>query len=158
MYILLGGHYILWQDLQKLTIRCELWYGHVYPIWRSAALETARKNATIRKDSKFVLDFASRNIKIDAVVTELAQLLWSSQVGPPRFGSYPKEDFMPWWPNLICLATHPRWARMHQSWTNSVTTVSILMFRDAKSSTYLLSFRMVAFLRAVSHAALRQVG
>jgi len=74
MYILLGGHYILLQDLQKLTIRCELWHGHVYPIWRSAALETALTNATIRKDSKFGLDFASRNIKIDAVVTEVAQL------------------------------------------------------------------------------------
>jgi len=101
MYILLGGHYILLQDLQKLAIRCELWHGHVYPIWRSAALETARTNATIRKDSKFALDFASRNINIDAVVTELDQLLlWSSQVGPPRFGSYPKEDFFPFFSHV----------------------------------------------------------
>ena len=35
--------------------------------------ETAPANATIRKDSGFVLDFASRNIKIDAVVAELGQ-------------------------------------------------------------------------------------
>ena len=37
--------------------------------------ETAPANATIRKDagSGFVLDFAPRNIKIDAVVAELGQ-------------------------------------------------------------------------------------
>ena len=57
-----------------LQIRVELWHGHVYPTPRSAALETRPTNATIRKDSKFVLDFAARNIKIDAVVAELAQL------------------------------------------------------------------------------------
>ena len=45
---------------------------------------------------------------------------------------------MSWWPNPICLATHPRWARMHQSWASSVTTASVLMFRDAKSSPNLL--------------------
>ena len=52
-------------------------HGHVSPIWRNAALETARRNATIRKDSKFVFDFASQNIKIDAVVTEV-----------PNFGAF----------------------------------------------------------------------
>ena len=83
-------------DLQKLRIRDKLWDGHVYPSWGSAALETARTNATIRKDSKFVLDFAPRNIQIDAVVTELPQFLCSSQVGPTRFGSYPKDDLMLW--------------------------------------------------------------
>ena len=35
--------------------------------------ETAPANATIRKDSGFVLAFASRNIKIDEVVAELGQ-------------------------------------------------------------------------------------
>ena len=35
--------------------------------------ETAPANATIRKDSGFRLDFASRNIKIDAEVAELGQ-------------------------------------------------------------------------------------
>ena len=37
------------------------------------AFATARANATIRKDSGFVMDFASHNIKIDAEVAELAQ-------------------------------------------------------------------------------------
>ena len=35
--------------------------------------ETAPANATIRKDSKFVFDFAPHNIQNDAVVAELAQ-------------------------------------------------------------------------------------
>ena len=35
--------------------------------------ETAPANATIRKDSKFVFDFAPQNIQNDAVVPELAQ-------------------------------------------------------------------------------------
>ena len=35
--------------------------------------ETAPANATIRKNSKFVLDFAPQNIQNNAVVAELAQ-------------------------------------------------------------------------------------
>ena len=35
--------------------------------------ETAPANATIRKDSGFVMDFAPRDIQIDAEVAELAQ-------------------------------------------------------------------------------------
>ena len=53
-------------------------------------------------------------------------------------------------PNLV----GPTW-ELHRSWGSSVTTTSICMFRDAKSSTNILSFRMVAIVRAVSNAALR---
>ena len=35
--------------------------------------ETAPANTSIRKDSEFVLEFASQNIKNDTVVAELAQ-------------------------------------------------------------------------------------
>ena len=60
--------YRLWQ------IRGELWEATRYAHWCAAEVETAPTNATIRKDSKFVLDFAPRNIKNDAVVAELAHL------------------------------------------------------------------------------------
>ena len=39
--------------------------------------ETARANATIRKDSGFAMDFAPHDIKIDAEVAELGQFLCS---------------------------------------------------------------------------------
>ena len=39
--------------------------------------ETARANATIRKDSGFAMDFAPHDIKIDAEVAEIAQFLCS---------------------------------------------------------------------------------
>ena len=39
--------------------------------------ETARANATIRKDNVFAMEFAPHDIKIDAEVAELGQFLCS---------------------------------------------------------------------------------
>ena len=44
------------------------------------AFETARANATIRKDSGFAMDFAPHDIKIDPEVAELAQFWFSNLI------------------------------------------------------------------------------
>ena len=73
--------------------------------------ETAPANATIRKDSRFVFDFAPQNIQNDAVVAELAQFSCSltpaagcveiveqvHELAPAADENYPEPDASACW-------------------------------------------------------------
>ena len=61
---------ILARAKKKLYCLQLFYFGH-------NTFETARANATIRKDSGFAMDFAPHDIKIDAEVAELGQFLCS---------------------------------------------------------------------------------
>ena len=73
--------------------------------------ETAPANATIRKDSKSVFDFAPQNIQNDAVVAEVAQLSCCltpaagcveigeqvHELAPAADENYPEPDVLEYW-------------------------------------------------------------
>ena len=110
--------YFAWRPLHSVAgiyilcqIRVELWQRLRYAHCCAAEVETAPTNATIRKDSKFVLDFASRNIKNDAVVAELAHLPCTLA---PAARCHPDDR--------ICPAAHRSWnpaSELVQTWSTT---------------------------------------
>ena len=84
------GHPTMWAAFWKAYLLfakfSDLWEKNWNSLqlfwWAMKYFETTRADATIRNYSGFVLDFAPRNIKIDAVVADLGQFLCSGAPAP----------------------------------------------------------------------------
>ena len=105
----------------------------------------ARANATIRKNDRFVLDFAPQHFQNGPVVAELAWFWCSLQQGEGSRGG-PWTAFRTQIP--IC-SLLPAGASLHANWPISATTGPFWKFCGAKSCTNLSFFRMRAFALAL---------